>query len=74
MVEDAEDVFGRTMPASYIVSIIISLIFIGVGIFLIVRIVRMRRGGGGRGGNSGGYYNNGYGNGANSAFHNTYGP
>jgi len=74
VVEDAEDVFGKTMPASYIVSIIISLIFIGVGIFLIVRIVRMRRGGGGRGSNSGGYYNNGYGNGANSAFHNTYGP
>lgn len=75
IIEEAEAVFGRTMPASYIVSIIISLIFIGVGIFLIVRIVRMRKGGGGRGGNnSGGYYNNGYGNGANSAFHNTYGP
>ena len=74
VVEEAEAVFGKTMPASYIVSIIISLIFIGVGIFLIVRIVRMKRGGGRGGSNSGGYYNNGYGGGQNSAFHNTYGP
>ncbi len=71
VVEDAEEVFGKTMPGRYIITLIICLIFIGVAIFLIVRGVKNRKNGNGGGG---GYNGNGYNNGGNSAFHNMYGP
>lgn len=70
VVEDAEEVFGKTMPGRYIVTLLICLVFIGVAIFLIVRGVKNRK----NGGNGGSGYNNGYNNGGNSAFHNMYGP
>ncbi len=70
VVAEAESVFGKTMPASYIFMIVISLALIGLAIYLIVRGVKARKNGGnGQGGN--GYNNNGYNN--NSGFHNMYG-
>ena len=71
IVEDAEDVFGKTMPARYIITIIISLIFIGIAIYLIIKGIKTRRNGG-NGKNSG--YGNGYDANNSSGFHNMYGP
>lgn len=72
VVEDAEEVFGRTMPGSYVITLLICLVFIGVAVYLIVRGVKNRKNGSG---GDGGYNNgNGYNNGGNSAFHNMYGP
>lgn len=70
VVEDAEEVFGRTMPGEYVITLLICLVFVGVAIYLIVRGVKNRKNG-----NGGDGYNNGYdNNGGNSAFHNMYGP
>ena len=72
VVEDAEEVFGRTMPSSYIITLLICLVFIGVAVYLIIGGIKKRKNGGnGDGYNNG--YNNGY-NSGNSAFHNMYGP
>jgi len=73
VIEDAEDVFGKTMPGEYIITIIISLVVIGIAIYFIVKGVKGRKNGGnGQGGNG---YNNGYNNNnGGSAFHNMYGP
>lgn len=77
VIEDAEDVFGRTTPAGAIVTVIVCLAIAGVAIYLIVRGVKNRRGG--NGGNNGNGYNNGGNNGYNnnynnnsSSFHNMY--
>ena len=74
VVEDAEEVFGRTMPAHYVTTLLICLVFVGVAVFLIVRGLKERKGGNGGGnGYNGGYNNGGYNNGNNSSFHNMYG-
>lgn len=70
VVEDAEEVFGKTMPGDYVFTIIVCLVVIGVAIYLIVRGVKNRKNGG-NGDN--GYNNNGYNNGGSSSFHNMYG-
>lgn len=76
VIEDAEDVFGRTTPTGAIFTVIICLAIAGVAIYLIVRGVKSRRGGNGNNGNG---YNNGNNNGYNnnynnnsSSFHNMY--
>lgn len=72
VIDEAEDVFGKTVPASYIITLIICLIIIILAIVFIVRGIRARKyRGGGPGGYSGGRYDN---NNGNSAFHNMYGP
>lgn len=39
VVDDMEDVFGRTMPGDYVMTLLIALVFVVVGIVLIVRAV-----------------------------------
>ena len=43
VVEDAEDVFGRTMPAGSIFALIFAAVLIGVAIYLIVRAVKNKK-------------------------------
>lgn len=77
VIEEAEDVFGKTMPGEYIVTIIISLAVIGIAIYFIVKGIRSRKNGGNGQGTNGynGYNNNNNGqNNGSSAFHNMYGP
>ena len=73
VVEDAEEVFGKTMPGQYIFTLLVCLVFVGVAIYLIIRGLKNRKNGdnGGNGYNNNGY--NGYNNGGNSSFHNMYG-
>lgn len=64
VIDDAEDVFGRTIPAGDVLMVIICLIVMIIAIAFIVRGVRARR-----------YRNrNGGNNGNTSSFHDTYGP
>ena len=64
VIEDAEDIFGKTMPVGQIVIIVFCLVFMALAIFLIVRGVKRRREG-----------NSGSDNGMdNGNFHDMYGP
>ena len=43
VVEDAEDVFGRTMPVESIFALIFAAVLVGVAIYMIVRAVKNRK-------------------------------
>lgn len=43
VVDDMEDVFGRSMPTGSIMTVVIALVFMGVAIYLIVKAVRNRK-------------------------------
>ncbi len=70
VVDEAEDVFGKYVPFSDIVRIVLSLIILGVAIVFIVRAVKRNKNGqngnnnsnNNNGNNNGGYNNNGYNN------------
>ena len=54
VVAEMEAVFGKTMPMQYVLTLLLSVIFVGVAIYLIVRAVkasRNRKKGGGSNGN-----------------------
>ena len=70
VVDTMENVFGKTLPVGDIIVVAITLIVIGVGIYLIVRRVKQSKNGGNGNGpnhynNNNGYYNGGY----NGPFH-----
>ena len=61
VVDTMENVFGKTMPVGSIITVIITLVLIGVGIWLLVRRIKeSKRGGqnGNMGGNGANYRNN----------------
>lgn len=66
VVDEAEDVFGKYVPFSDIVRIVLSLIILGVAIVFIVRAVKKNKNGqngnNNNGNNNGSYNNNGYNN------------
>ena len=53
VVEDAEAVFGKTIPTSTIITVVIAAALIVLAVYLIVRSVRRRRQTGGNYGNNG---------------------
>lgn len=70
VVDTAENVFGRYIPASSIVAIVVTVLLLGLVIFLTVRMVRRRKQqadsndyGSNNGNPDNGSYNNGYGGG-----------
>lgn len=67
VVDTMENVFGKTIPVSDIITVVILLAILGVAIYLIVRALKNRKNNGGNNGNNGngGNYNNGTYNGGN---------
>lgn len=70
VVDTAENVFGKYVPAGDIITIVISLVIMGVAIFFIVRAIRKRKNdpnnpnnNNNNNSNNGGYNNDGYNNG-----------
>ena len=72
VVDTMENVFGKTLPISDIITVILLLAMLGLGIYLIIRALKNRKNNGGNGGNgnngggyngNGGYYNNNNNNG-----------
>ena len=52
VVDEMEDVFGKTMPFELVLTLLVAAVFIGVGIYLIVRVVKNnKKKGDGDGGN-----------------------
>ena len=52
VVDEMEDVFGKTMPFELVLTLLVAAAFIGVGIYLIVRVVKNnKKKGDGDGGN-----------------------
>lgn len=43
VVDEMETVFGRTMPGSYVMTILICAVFVGVGVFMIVKFVQEKK-------------------------------
>lgn len=78
VIEDMEDVFGKYIPISSIITVVILLALIGFAIYLIVKGFKNRKNGGGQnggggnnyynGGNNSGGYNNGYGGNYNNGY------
>lgn len=65
VVDEMEDVFGRTMPGEYVVTLLIGVALLALGIYLIVRAVKSNKKKDGDGGNR--YTDNG-GNGNGSGY------
>ncbi len=66
VVDTMENVFGKKIPVTSIIIVILTLVMIGIGIYLIVRRVKQYRNGGGNPGNrrnGSDYRHNGYNNG-----------
>lgn len=59
VVDTMENVFGKTIPLSDIVMVLILLVLLGVAIYLIVRTLKKRKNNGGNNGNGGNYSNGG---------------
>lgn len=59
VVDEMEDVFGRTMPMEYVMILLIAVIFMAVGIYMIVRAVKNRKKNGGGNGDTENRYTGG---------------
>ena len=70
VVEEAEDVFGKYMPAQTIITIVIIVILIGLAIFLIIRGKRNKKNNQNNQNGQNNYNNGNYNNGYNSNYNN----
>ena len=78
VIDEMEDVFGKSLSAGDVITVILLLVVIGFAIYLIVKNIKNRKSGGGNsgyyngGGNSDGY-SNGYGGNYNNGYNSSHG-
>ena len=62
LVQDGQIVFGKTLPVGDIIVVVMTLVVIGVGVYLLVRRIKQSKNGGSNQSNGGNYRNNNYNN------------